>query len=85
MKVVDYIVNKVGQDKVLHFLGGAWITSMFTPLSWVGVVIGIILTMTLSYIKEKYLDDSFDKYDIIAAGIGSSTSIILYLLLFLFF
>ena len=84
MRFTDWIVNKLGNDKVMHFLGGAWITSLFSPIGWFGILIGVIITMILSFIKEQYLDTEFELKDIIAAGIGCIVSTILYLLLTIF-
>ena len=84
MRFTDWIVEKVGSDKIMHFLGGAWITSLFSPLGWIGIVIGIVLTLILSLIKERYLDSEFDFKDIIAASIGCLTSTLLYWIIFTF-
>lgn len=32
MKLVNNLVEKYGVDKILHFLGGGWIVSMFSPI-----------------------------------------------------
>lgn len=82
MKFTDWIVEKFGNDKIMHFLGGAWITSLFSPFGWIGIIIGIVLTLILSLIKEQYLDSEFDFKDIIAASMGSLTSILLYWVIF---
>lgn len=71
-------------DKIMHFLGGAWIVSVFSPIGWWGILIGTIIMLVLSFVKEKYLDDVFDWKDILAAGIGSVVSILLYLTIFKF-
>ena len=81
MRFTDWIVQKIGSDKVMRFLGGAWITSLFSPIGWIGILFGVILTLVLSIIKERYLDSEFDFKDIIAAGTGCATSVVLYLIL----
>ena len=81
MRFTDWIVQKFGSDKVMHFLGGAWITSLFSPIGWIGVLFGVILTLILNIIKERYFDSEFDSKDIIAAGIGCMSSVVLYLIL----
>ncbi len=83
MEFINKIIEKVGIDKVLHFVCGGWITSIFTPFGWCGVVVGTIYTFIISVIKEKYLDDHFDWKDIIAAMLGCGVSIILYLIIFI--
>lgn len=83
MKFTDKLVEKYGIDKVLHFLGGGWIVSMFTPLGWLGVILGVVLMLIVSLAKELFFDSFFDKKDIIAASIGGGVSVIIYLLIML--
>ena len=81
MKFIDKLVGKFGTDKILHFLGGGWIVSMFSPLGWVGVIIGVCLMLILSFVKEKWLDNFFEWKDIIAASLGGGVSILIFLIL----
>lgn len=83
MKFTDDLVNKYGVDKILHFLGGGWIVSMFSPIGWLGILLGVILMLIVSFAKELYLDDFFDKKDIIAACLGGGIAVVIYLILFL--
>lgn len=83
MKLINNVIEKFGTDKVLHFLGGGWITSIFSPFGWVGIIIGIVITIILSFIKEKFLDSFFDWKDICAASIGSGVSVVIYLIIVL--
>jgi len=80
MRFTDKLVEKYGADKVLHFLGGGWIVSIFTPLGWLGVILGLILMLIVSLAKELFLDNFFDKNDIAAACLGGGVSIAVYLL-----
>lgn len=84
MKLVNNIIEKFGTDKVLHFLVGGWITSIFSPFGWVGIIIGITLTLILSLIKEQFLDSFFDWKDICAASIGSVISVLIYFVFTIF-
>ena len=84
MKLINNIIEKFGTDKVLHFLGGGWITSIFSPFGWVGIIIGIVFTIVLSFIKEQFLDSFFDWKDICAAFIGSVISVLIYLFFTIF-
>ena len=84
MKLVDNIIEKFGTDKVLHVLVGGWITSIFSPFGWVGIIIGITLTLILSLIKEQFLDSFFDWKDICAASIGSVISVLIYFVFSIF-
>ena len=83
MKLVDNIISRFGTDKVLHFLGGGWITSLFSPLGWFGILIGFAIMLVLSFIKEEFLDNSFDWKDICAASIGGGISVVIYLMVVL--
>lgn len=85
MKFIDDLTKNLGVDKLLHFLGGGWIVSMFTPFGWCGLIIGFILMLILSLIKELFLDDFFDKGDIIAGCFGGVISIILFVIFKLLF
>lgn len=84
MKLIDNIIEKIGSDKVLHFLGGGWITSIFSPFGWIGIIIGIAVTIILSFIKEQFLDSFFDWKDIYAACIGGGISVVIYLFFTIF-
>ena len=83
MKLVNNIIEKFGIDKVLHFLGGAWIVSMFSPIGWVGIIIGIVAMLALSFVKEIFLDEIFDIKDIFAACLGGGLSTLIYLIVWL--
>lgn len=81
MRIIDKIVSKFGTDKVLHFLGGGWIVSLFSPIGYYGLLIGFILMLVVSIIKEKWLDDFFEWKDILAASIGGCISVLFYVIL----
>lgn len=83
MKLTNIIVNHFGSDKVMHFLGGAWIIALATPFGWWGMLIGFIIVMLLSFAKEQWLDDIFEWYDILAAFLGCVATVIIYLLILL--
>lgn len=85
MKELDDLVKKVGNDKVLHFLGGAWICSLITFIAilldgGVGiwdkvscVIIGTAFVIFLSVVKEISMDDKADWLDVVASVIGCLT------------
>lgn len=83
MKIVNNIIEKFGIDKVLHFFGGAWIVSMFSPIGWVGIIIGIVAMLALSFVKEIFLDEIFDIKDIFAACLGGGLSILIFWIIWL--
>lgn len=82
MKALDNLINKVGNDKVLHFLGGCSICSFVSfivilqesglaPLEKVSsVLIGTVFVLILSVLKELIADDKADWYDVLAAVLG---------------
>lgn len=80
MKFTNYFMSKFGCDKVAHFFGGGWITSMFSPLGWLGILFGAAIVLVASFVKEKWLDDKFDAKDIFAAELGSVAAILVYVL-----
>ena len=84
MKLTNWFVEKFGTDKMLHFLGGALMIAVPSPLGWWGVIVGFIMMLGLSFIKERCFDSTFDKRDIIAATLGGIVSIILYVIIRLF-
>lgn len=86
MKELDDLIKKVGNDKVLHFLGGGWICAIITFVvilqeggsigSWgkvSSVLIGTAVVVFLSVVKEIFLDDKADWIDVVAAVIGCVT------------
>lgn len=71
---VNKLVNHYGSDKCLHFLVGAWLTSIVTPLGFWWVMAMIAFVAIISYVKEAYVDDVADKIDIYAGISGSIVS-----------
>ena len=65
MKFIDNIINKIGHDKVIHFSQAGWLTQ-------IGGLFG--------FLKEKYLDDTFDKNDIKANLFGCILATIINIL-----
>ena len=82
MVALDNLIQKVGNDKTLHFLGGCSICSFvsfivilqegdLTPLEKVStVLIGTVFVLILSVLKELIADDKADWYDVLAAVLG---------------
>lgn len=64
------IEQRVGGDRVLHFMIGALIVAQFEYFSFQLVLISIILVFTLSLIKE-FTGERFDWYDILATMLGA--------------
>lgn len=83
MKLTDWLTDAFGTDKILHFLGGGWITSILSPIGWCGILIGFVVMVILSFLKELFFDSFTDWKDILAATIGGVVSVLIYLIIFL--
>lgn len=82
MKILNNIINKVGIDTCLHFLGGISISALISLIcllqigytSW-GILIAPLLSAlsvaVLSVGKEIIFDDEFSKKDVIVSVIGT--------------
>lgn len=82
MKALDNLIGKLGNDKVLHFLGGGFICSFISFVvilqesgltEWEkvsAVLIGTVFVLILSVLKELIADDKADWYDVLAAILG---------------
>lgn len=81
MKLTDKLISKYGADKLLHFTVSSLIVSYFSLINIYCAIISFIIILIMSYIKEKYLDNNFDKKDIIAAIFGGLLSIIIKLII----
>ena len=82
-KTVNGFVEHIGSDKLLHFLTGAWLTSMVSPLGFWWVLGMFIFIGIISYVKEAFVDKVSDKYDFIAGVSGSLISFLIWFLLYL--
>lgn len=81
MKFIDNIVNKIGADKILHFLVGYFITSTLTflimlqeevtgPIAIAVPIVGAVVTLGVAWVKEM-MDTKFDKKDLVASMLGT--------------
>lgn len=82
MVALDNFINKVGNDKVLHFLGSGFICSLVSFVvilqesgltAWEkvsAVLIGTVFVLILSVLKELIADDKADWYDVLASVLG---------------
>ena len=77
-RLTNWFVDKFGADKMLHFLVGAWITSISTYFGWYGIIPAFLIVFSLSYVKEEFLDSKFEPDDIMAAMIGCVVSVLVY-------
>lgn len=77
MKLTDKLIEKVGADKLLHFLTAAWIVAECKTYSITAGCISFITVLLLSFIKEKWLDKRFNARDFLWSAIGGFTSLVL--------
>lgn len=77
-KKIANIIEKIGIDKVLHYLVGyaAVATGLIYGLGPGGwTVFGITAA---SLIKEKFIDEKFDFADVMATFFGAATAMLVY-------
>jgi hypothetical protein len=80
MKLTNFLVDKFGSDKLLHFLVTAWLVSEAKFFGIIPMIVIFILVIILGFIKEFILDEKFDLRDVIASFLGGLISVILYML-----
>ena len=94
MKLIDNLINKVGNDKLLHFLTGFCISAVALLFYFLlcpetigtyeqayAYIISFIAVGFISVVKE-FFDDIFDKKDIFAAEIGAVIPVLISLVAF---
>lgn len=94
MKLIDDFINKIGNDKLLHFLTGFCISATVLLLYFLlspevigtyeqvyAYVISFIIVEFVSVVKELF-DDVFDNKDIFAAEIGAVIPVLVSLVAF---
>lgn len=95
MKLIDNLINKIGNDKLLHFLVGFCISAVVLLLYFllcpetIGTyeqvypyILSFIIVGFVSVVKE-FFDDVFDEEDIFAAEIGAGIPILISLVVFI--
>lgn len=80
MKKLNNLINKLGIDKVLHYLVGALAIALAQPYGWIIMGIVFIVFLILSIYKEYKLDNEADLVDIIFYIGGGITSAVIYLI-----
>lgn len=63
MKLTDKLVEKVGVDKLLHFLLAAWFVSECKAYGVSAAGIGFVVIVILAFLKERFLDKEFSAMD----------------------
>lgn len=80
MKILDNFINRIGSDKLLHYLVGAWLLALAQPYGALGMGITFILFLILSLYKEYKLDNKPDLVDVAYYIGGSVTSTVSYII-----
>ena len=81
MKLTDWIVDKFGPDKVMHYLVAAWISAALSPKGFFWLLAGGFSVIVLNIVKERFFDGDFEVKDVYSASFGTLTSAIIYGLL----
>lgn len=73
------LLNKIGIDKVLHFLVFAWIVAIGLAYSFTTGVYCFLCMVVLSLVKELVIDKKIDWVDLIAGIVGGMVTFLAYL------
>lgn len=73
------LLNKIGIDKVLHFLVFAWIVAIGLAYSFTTGVYCFLGMVVLSLVKELVIDKKIDWVDLIAGIVGGMVTFLAYL------
>lgn len=73
------LLNKIGIDKVLHFLVFAWVVAIGLAYSFTTGIWCFIGMLVLSLIKELVIDKKIDWVDLIAGIVGGIVSFALFI------
>ena len=76
MKLTDKLVEKVGMDKMLHFLVAAWVVAECKAYGIGAGCIAWIAVVVLSAVKEKVFDNYVDARDLFAGALGGFISLL---------
>lgn len=91
MKLIDNLINKIGNDKLLHFLVGFCISAVVLLLYFLicpetigtyeqvyAYIVSFIIVGFISVVKE-FFDNTFNNKDIFAAEIGAVIPVLISL------
>ena len=80
MKLTDKLIQKYGNDKLLHFSIGGWVTALCGLFGQIPLVIGGITITLLNVVKEYLFDNTPDWKDVKATFLGCSITFIIYII-----
>lgn len=81
MSFKEFITTHYNHNTVSHFLSGAWLTALGTVADWWGIFIAVSICMLLSFVKEKFIDKTFNAFDILTIFIGCISTTIIYIII----
>jgi len=75
MDIQNFIIGKIGIDKVLHFLAGGWVAA-FAPnkLWWTALLIAIIIGFLKECFDYFIKKSTFDTVDWLATAAGGAVT-----------
>lgn len=78
-------VENVGIDKILHFLVGMVVMSLFSGYSFECNLLGVFMALIAGVVKEQFIDNEIDGEDIIATAMGGVVAAMLFSVRLAFF
>ena len=72
-------VEKIGEDKLLHFFVAAWFVAEFKSYGLAPMLLGFVVIVLLAIIKEYILDKTGDYKDVLCSMLGGVFSILLFI------
>lgn len=75
LKFYDFLTNKVGLDRALHFALGGWIIAFDDTL--VQLIILIIISVGKESFDKLVVGEKFDKWDLVSTLCGGLLAILL--------
>lgn len=78
MKLTTKLVEKVGADKLLHFLFEAWLVALSGVfMNFMITMIVFIAVSVLALVKELFLDKNGDTIDLVFSMFGGIVSMVI--------
>lgn len=72
-------MEKVGVDKLLHFFVAAWLVAECKSYGVAPMLLGFVVIVLLSVVKEYVLDRTGDYKDVLCSMLGGVFSILLFI------
>ena len=72
-------MEKVGVDKLLHFFVAAWFVAECKSYGVAPMLLGFVVIVLLSVVKECVLDKTGDYKDVLCSMLGGVFSILLFI------